>query len=55
MKLLDFFWWFLDGDKSSREILVDKKKPQQRGYEPNEAFIDNVDEDCDEFFEFEEF
>ena len=54
MKLLDLFWFFLDGGKSSGQILKEKKPAVQQvqQHESEEAeMVEEFDEqDFDEFF-----
>ena len=59
MNFLNFFWFFLDGDKSSTQIIQEKKQPVQQvqQYNSKEATCEGVEEN-DDFFEnemFEEF
>jgi len=55
MKFLDLFWWFLDGDKSSAEI-IREEKPVQRIHQikTEEASVD-VEVDDFDYQEQEEF
>ncbi len=57
MKFLDLFWFFLDGNKSSGQVIAEKKQPVQqvRKHESEEASYNNDVEEKDEFEEFEEF
>jgi len=48
MRFLDLFWWFLDGDKSSAEIISEKK--QQVQVKSEEATSEGVEEN-EEFYE----
>ncbi len=52
MKFLDFFWWFLDGDRSSGQIIKEKKQPLQQAQQTEEA---HNEAEVDDFEEFEEF
>lgn len=53
MKLLNLFWFFLDGDKSSAEIIASKKQQPVQQVKSEEASIGVEADDFDDQ-EFEE-
>jgi len=58
MKFIDYFWFLLDGGKSTKEIIAERKiSVQQQKNDPVEVFDQvEVDDFRDEiFFENEEF
>ena len=59
MRFLDLFWWFLDGDKSTREIIAAKQQKPVQQHELDEEFngVDesDFDEEFGDFGDFDEF
>ena len=53
MNFLNFFWFFLDGDKSSSQIIEEKKQPVQQvqQYKTEEATCEGVEEINEQKFE----